>query len=80
MSSRGYLSFNGTDLIVIIFSVTSSPTKPFPRVDPVLKIPFSYSSDTDKPSILGSTTNTGESSCSLHLFIKASTSSNEKTS
>lgn len=46
----------GRLLIVIRFSVTSSPTEPSPRVEPLTKTPFSYSHDTERPSNLGSTT------------------------
>ena len=38
------------------FAVTSSPTSPSPRVEPRVSTPFVYSSETESPSIFGSTT------------------------
>ena len=74
--SRGMGSSTfGTDLIVRIFSVTSSPTKPSPRVDALVNSPCSYSIATDRPSIFGSTTNSGSSTFFLTVSIKLLTSS-----
>ena len=41
--------------MVLRFSVTSSPTRPSPRVAPRTNRPFTYSSATDRPSTFGST-------------------------
>ena len=49
----------GTVLIVLTLFVISSPTTPSPRVAALLKIPFSYFNETDKPSILSSHTYLG---------------------
>lgn len=46
----------GIDRTVRRFSVTSSPTRPSPRVAPRTKTPSSYSSATERPSTFGSTT------------------------
>ncbi|KAF5034079.1 hypothetical protein DSECCO2_599950 [anaerobic digester metagenome] len=70
----------GMDLIVRRFSVTSSPTKPSPRVEPRTNTPSRYSSETESPSILGSTTYSGALSFSRTLRSKSRTSSVEKTS
>jgi len=50
------LSRRGTVGIVRTFSVTPSPRIPSPRVEARTRIPFSYTSSTEAPSILGSTT------------------------
>lgn len=42
-------------LIVFKFSVTSSPSKPSPLVEPLINLPFLYSNETERPSIFGST-------------------------
>ena len=52
--SGAFFSFSGRFRTVLRFSVTSSPVTPLPRVAPRTKIPFSYSSDMDSPSIFGS--------------------------
>src|SRR3989338_535651 len=49
----------GTLSIVRMLWVTSSPTRPFPRVAAVLRRPFSYSSTIFSPSILSSHTYDG---------------------
>ena len=46
----------GISFIVLIFSVTSSPTRPSPRVAAIRSFPYSYIKFTDRPSILGSAT------------------------
>ena len=55
--SRGSLSGRtmGMERTVFKFSVTSSPTRPSPRVAPRTNTPSRYSRATDKPSTLGST-------------------------
>ena len=57
-SSRGSCSGSrrGTERMVRMFSLTSSPVKPLPRVEPTVSTPSRYSSETERPSILGSTT------------------------
>ena len=45
----------GMDRIVRRFSVTSSPTRPSPRVAPRTNTPSRYSSATERPSTFGST-------------------------
>ena len=52
-------NFLGMFFIVFRFSVTSSPTSPFPLVAPLTNSPFLYSRLTDNPSIFVSTTNFG---------------------
>ena len=51
--------FKGIVLIVLTFSVISSPTTPSPLVAPLTNLPFSYIKDTDNPSILSSHTYSG---------------------
>ena len=46
----------GIFFIVFKFSVTSSPTSPFPLVEPLTNIPSLYSNDAVNPSIFVSTT------------------------
>ena len=46
----------GIVLTVFKFSVTSSPTKPFPLVAPLTNLPSLYSNADDNPSIFVSTT------------------------
>ncbi len=53
---RGSGSFSGTDRMVRMFSLTSSPVKPLPRVEPIASTPSRYSRETERPSIFGSTT------------------------
>ena len=52
----GSLSTLGTQRMVRMFSVTSSPVTPSPRVEPRTNRPSRYSSATESPSNLGSTT------------------------
>ena len=54
--------------MVFKFSVTSSPTKPFPLVAPRTNFPSLYSKAADKPSIFVSTTNFTSSSFKLFSF------------
>ena len=61
-------------------AVTSSPVLPSPRVAPRTSSPFWYSSATDSPSILGSTTYTGCGTLSRTRWSNARTSSSENTS
>ncbi len=49
--------FNGIVRIVLRLGVISSPINPSPRVEPSVNTPSRYSSETDKPSIFGSTVN-----------------------
>ena len=51
-----FLEVRGEVLIVLRFSVTSSPTLPSPLVEPLWNSPSTYSNETDNPSILCSTT------------------------
>ena len=53
---KGSLSFFGIDFICIIFSVTSSPICPSPRVTPFTSIPFSYKQLILSPSSFSSKT------------------------
>ena len=46
----------GTPLIVLMFSVISSPNNPLPLVAATVSSPFSYNKLADKPSIFGSAT------------------------
>ena len=82
--SIGSFNFLGILFIVFKFSVTSSPTKPFPLVAPFTKIPFLYSSADDSPSILVSTTYLSSlwlsSAAFLILSSNSLTSSKENTS
>ncbi len=45
----------GIVFMVFKFSVTSSPSKPSPLVEPLINFPFSYSKETERPSTFGST-------------------------
>ena len=65
---------------VLRFSVTSSPVTPSPRVAPRTKTPFSYSSDMERPSILGSTLYALPVTAAETRSSKARSSSKEKTS
>ena len=66
--------------MVRILSVISSPTVPSPLVEARERTPFLYSTDTESPSILGSTTYFGSEITSLTLRSKSRSSSNEKLS
>ena len=55
------------------FGVTSSPSRPSPRVAPRVKTPFSYRSATPRPSTLGSQTYVNATPGSTRL-IRASNS------
>ena len=71
----------GMEGMVLRFSVTSSPTWPSPRVAPRTKRPFSYSSATDNPSTLGSTSySTPPVRASWTRWPKSASSSKENTS
>ena len=70
----------GMDWIVRRFSVTSSPTRPSPRVAPRTNTPSRYSSATDRPSTFGSTLYSTCSSCSRTFSSKSTTSASEKES
>ena len=64
-------SFSSFGICEIVFklSVTSSPIKPFPRVAPCTKTPFSYLSAVDRPSIFVSTTYFSSSLFSSATFL-----------
>ena len=79
-NGSGSLSVFGTDLIVPIFSVTSSPVMPSPRVEPRVYTPFTYSSATERPSNFGSTTYTGSSTTARTRRSKSRSSSSENES
>ena len=70
----------GIELTVRRLAVTSSPTFPSPLVEPLTKTPFSYSSATERPSILGSTTYSASGNIALILESNALTSSMPKAS
>ena len=75
----------GIVFIVFKFSVTSSPTNPFPLVAPLTNFPSTYSNAADNPSIFVSTTYCGFSisfsdACFLTLSSNVSISSKLKTS
>ena len=57
--SSGYLPFRvfGISSMVLILSVIFSPCLPSPLVAPRINLPFLYINVADKPSILGSATN-----------------------
>ena len=79
--SGAFLSTSGRLRTVRRFSVTSSPVTPSPRVAPRTKTPFSYSSDMDSPSILGSAQySTPPGSSARIRSSKAASSSKENTS
>ena len=69
----------GISFMVLRFSLTSSPMIPFPLVPPLTNTPPEYSRDTERPSILYSTTYCGsipwfrilESNSSISSFEKA---------
>ena len=81
-SKKGTGSFKilGTEAMVRMFSVTSSPVTPSPRVEPRTNRPFSYSKATERPSNLGSTTYSTGPTASRTRRSKASSSSSEKES
>ncbi len=65
-----FVNLSGIDLIVFKFCVTSSPVKPSPRVEPRTNTPFSYSSETESPSIFISTTySNSESPIALRMLL-----------
>ena len=78
--STSLFKLSGNDLIVLTLFVISSPTRPSPRVAALTNFPFSYVSDTAKPSIFNSQTySTGPTSFST-LLQKDNTSSSLNTS
>ena len=70
----------GMERMVFRFSVTSSPTLPSPRVAPRTNRPSTYSSATERPSILGSTEKAVFPEASFTLHRKSVSSSMLKTS
>ena len=70
----------GMSLMVMMFSVTSSPTTPSPRVEPRTSWPMRYSRLTDRPSILASTTYSGRMPASRTRVSNSRSSSNENAS
>ena len=70
----------GTERMVLIFSVTSSPTFPSPRVAPRTSFPSTYSRATDSPSIFGSTENAVPGSADSVFSRKSFSSSMLNTS
>ena len=70
----------GMERMVFRFSVTSSPTRPSPRVAPRMNFPSRYSSATDRPSTLGSTVYAPSGAASRTLASNSPSSSMEKTS
>ncbi len=87
VTDTGAVSRCGIGAMAAMFSVTFSPTVPSPRVAPRVRIPFSYVSPTDSPSIFGSTVKrmssraTPASRSASMVFVRyADSSSVEKTS
>ncbi len=77
----GRVSVIGTDLMVRILCVTSSPITPSPRVDAVTRMPFSYVKTTFNPSILSSRSYAGTMPLTFRTrSSNARTSSCEKAS
>ena len=68
---------SGTDRIVRALAVMSSPVFPRPRVAPSTSLPSSYRSDTDAPSIFGSSTYAG---VAPSPSVRRTRSSNARTS
>ena len=56
LSGTSPITLRGTDLTVLRFRVTSSPTVPLPRVAPLTSMPFSYVKATARPSYFSSQT------------------------
>ena len=76
----GSLSTLGTQRMVRMFSVTSSPVTPSPRVEPRTNRPSRYSSATESPSNLGSTTYSTSPTASRTRRSNSRSSSWEKES
>ncbi len=80
MNAGASVSLSGIERTVRRLAVTSSPTKPSPRVEPRTNTPSRYSRETDSPSILGSTTYTGSGTVSRTRRSNSSISSSLNTS